>query len=354
MSKHSLWLVYALVTTAAWGAWGALIDLPAEKGFPATLGYAVWSLTMIPPAIVALWNAGWKLEYDARSICLGCVVGALGAGGQLILFQALRLAPAHLIFAYVALSPLVTIVLALVISRERAAWMGWLGIGMAIAAGIFLAWAPPKQNAESGPDKPKARIKIEARAETPATNESADTKANPKDVKKELPQEKGGVESTLWIVLASLVLLAWGIQSFVISHANKTMRAESIFFYMMLTAILIAPIAIPMTDTGGKPVNWGATGLWSAVAIQFLNSIGALLLVYAFRYGKAVIVAPLINAGAPVITIGSSLLIFRQYPTAIQSIGIVLAIVAALLMAIEEEQEAEEEGSGGTPEAQTQ
>ena len=33
-----------------------------------------------------------------------------------------------------------------------------------------------------------------------------------------------------------------------------------------------------------------------------LNAIGALTLVFAFRYGKAIIVSPLINAGAPLLT----------------------------------------------------
>ena len=37
------WLFFALVTTLAWGVWGALIELPEKAGFPATLGYSVWA-----------------------------------------------------------------------------------------------------------------------------------------------------------------------------------------------------------------------------------------------------------------------------------------------------------------------
>jgi hypothetical protein len=40
-----------------------------------------------------------------------------------------------------------------------------------------------------------------------------------------------------------------------------------------------------MTDFP-KPVNWGADGPYLAAVIQSLNAIGALLLVYAFRYGR--------------------------------------------------------------------
>jgi drug/metabolite transporter (DMT)-like permease len=146
-----------------------------------------------------------------------------------------------------------------------------------------------------------------------------------------------------WVLLASLVLLAWGIQGFAISHANKSMKAESIFFYMMLTSVLLIPIALLMTDFSQK-INWGPQGPWLAAAIQILNSVGALLLVYAFRYGKAIIVSPLTNAGGPVITVAISLLtawlcseLIWDSAKTVNSVGIVAAIVATVLMAIEGE-----------------
>jgi hypothetical protein len=61
------WLIYAIITTTFWGVWGALIELPEKAGFPATLGYVVWALTMIPPALVALKIINWKLEKDKKS-----------------------------------------------------------------------------------------------------------------------------------------------------------------------------------------------------------------------------------------------------------------------------------------------
>jgi drug/metabolite transporter (DMT)-like permease len=285
------WLLYTIITVAAWGLWGALIDTPARAGFPETLGYVVWALTMIPPALVALRINGWKLETDPRSIIYGCMAGFLGAGGQLVLFKVLRLAPAYLVFPFIALSPLVTILLALVISRERATPRGWVGILLALAAGVLLAYTPPSGGPGAG---------------------------------------------LLWVGLALIVFLAWGLQGFVISHANRTMQAESIFFYMALTGLLLIPAALAMTDVH-QPIHWGFRGPWLAGLVQVLNAAGALLLVYAFRYGKAIIVSPLINAGAPVVTIILSLLLNRTLPLAIQGGGMVLAITATLLMALEEE-----------------
>ena len=62
--KNKLWLVFAITTTCFWGVWGAVIEIPEKAGFPATLGYSVWALTMILPALVALKIINWKLEYN--------------------------------------------------------------------------------------------------------------------------------------------------------------------------------------------------------------------------------------------------------------------------------------------------
>lgn len=90
------------------------------------------------------------------------------------------------------------------------------------------------------------------------------------------------------------------------------MRAESIFFYMMVTGLLLAPIAYFMIDKESG-VNWGFRGPYLAALVSVLNSMGALTLVYAIRYGKVIIVAPLTNAVAPIITIVLSLLIYAVF-----------------------------------------
>jgi drug/metabolite transporter (DMT)-like permease len=72
--------------------------------------------------------------------------------------------------------------------------------------------------------------------------------------------------------------------------------------------------------------------------IQILNAVGALMLVYAFRYGKAIIVSPLINVGAPVITIVISYLIYSVMPHPVTIIGMLLAIFSVYLIEVEEEE----------------
>jgi drug/metabolite transporter (DMT)-like permease len=285
--KTKLWLVYALITTIFWGVWGALIEIPEKAGFPATLAYAVWALTMIIPAFVVMNMIKWKLEVSKKAIFYGLIIGFLGAGGQLILFHALVTGPAYLVFPFISLSPLVTILLSYTLLKERANRKGWIGIIMAVIAIPMLSYQTPDSSAQFG---------------------------------------------YFWIILAMTVLFAWGIQAFFMKIANNHMKAESIFFYMMLTGLILIPVALYMTDFSAD-INWGFTGPYLTAGIQILNAVGALMLVYAFRYGKAIIVSPLTNAGAPVITIIISLSIYAVVPHLIILTGMILAIIAVLLMA---------------------
>lgn len=288
--KTRPWLIYAIVTTVFWGVWGALIEIPEKAGFPATLGYTVWALTMIPPALVALKKINWKPKLDKKSIFLGCVIGFTGAGGQLILFQALKTGPAYLVFPFISLSPVVTIILSYIFLKERASKRGWFGIILALIAIPLLSYSPPADS---------------------------------------------GVSGYLWIILSLLVFLAWGVQAYVMRFANQTMKAEGIFFYMTLTGLLLIPVALLMTDFS-QNINWGFSGPYLTAMIQILNAIGALMIVYAFRYGKAIIVSPLTNAVAPVITIIISLSIYQVIPHPIIITGMVLALASILIMALDD------------------
>ncbi len=285
MKEKRLWLFYALITTVFWGVWGAFIEIPEKSGFPATLGYVVWSLAMIPCALFALWRINWKLDYDKRSILLGSSAGLIGAGGQLLLFQALRQGPAYIVFPIISLYPVLTIFLSLVFLKERTQLRQWTGIVLALVAMFFLS--------------------------NPQIN----------------PVHSGKVG---WLIMAILVFIMWAVQAFVMKFSNNTMQAESIFFYMMVTGLILAPFAIIMTDFS-IPVNWSFRGPVLAGMIQLLNAIGALTLVYALRYGKAIIVVPMTGL-APVITIVISLVVYGVIPGGILLTGLIIAVIAIVLL----------------------
>jgi drug/metabolite transporter (DMT)-like permease len=284
------WLRYALLTTLMWGVWGAFTSVPSEHGFPDTLTYVVWALTMIAPAIYALRRAHSGLQRDARSVVLGLAIGLLGAGGQMLLFRAVTVGPTYLVFPIVSLSPVVTILMSMILLRERTGKLGVAGIALAVISLPLFDYSPDAQT-----------------------------------------HHYGG-----WFILALAVMLAWGLQAYFIKLANSTMSAESIFVYMMLTGLMFIPVALALTDFA-QPINLGLSGPWLAAAIQILNAIGALLLVYAFRYGKAIVVSPLINAGAPLLTALIALGLAGSLPGPYKLAGVALALAGALLLSLQPE-----------------
>ena len=240
---------------------------------------------MIPCALVALKIIQWKPETDKRSIFLGLAVGLLGAGGQLILFEALREGPAYIVFPLISLFPVLTIILSVAFLKERTNKKHWIGITLALMAAVFLANPKLTGNETSG---------------------------------------------SSWLWLSVIVFMMWGLQAYVMKFSNNTMKAESIFMYMAIGALLLCPFAIWMTDFS-QPINWGLKGPYLAAIIQILNAIGALTLVYALRYGKAIIVVPLTGL-SPVITIVISLIIYAVFPGIVLLIGLILAAVAIFLL----------------------
>lgn len=294
------WLTYALITTFFWGVWGAFAEFPTRHGFPETLVYVVWALTMIPPALFAMQRVGWTITRDGRSVFLGSLIGLTGAGGQMLLFHAVHTGPTYLIFPIIALSPVITIALSLILLKERVSKWGALGVVLALIALPLFNYVPGGEPAAAG-------------------------------------------QGVAWFFYALIILLAWGVQAYFMKLANRTMNAENIFFYMTVTGLLLIPVALWMTDFS-TPVNYGWQGPGLAAITQILNAVGALTLVYAFRYGRAIVVAPLANAGAPLMTAVVSMLVLGVMPNAITVAGIVLALIAASLLAIEPE-----EKSAATP-----
>ena len=287
--KDKLWLLFILITVVTWGVWGAFSDLQMDReGIPETVVYILWALTMIPCAIVALIINKGKFLHDGKSALLGCTVGLLGAGGQLVLFKALAIGPAYIIFPFISMSPVVVITLAALFLKEKANKWQIAGIIVALAAILLLSIQT------GGDDSP--------------------------------------VSGWLWIVLAVLVLFAWGIQGFFMKFANNSMDAESIFVWMAISGLVLIPVAWfmnsePMTageffaQDGVMKASLGCFG------IQILNAVGALTLVYAYRYGKAVIVSPM-EGLSPMVTVLLSLIILSVIPTPLQIAGICCAAFA--------------------------
>lgn len=288
MDKKHNWLLYALVTMITWGVWGAFSD---QTILPKTQVYVMWALSMVPCALVALANIRFKLDVRHKPALLSMGVGLLGAGGQLVLFLALDYAPGYLVMPTIAVAPIVTVFLSTVFLKERVSKLGVLGVVLAFVA--LICFAIPDNT-------------------------------------------DGSVRSWIWIVFAAVVFIFWGIQAFVMKLANnETPDAESVFVYMALSAVLLIPVALLMGRNEPSLCSFGWGEPMKVFGVQLLNAIGAFTLVYANRYGKAMVIAPLADACAPVIMCIISLILYAHFPSIPQIAGMVAAISCVLIFSRE-------------------
>jgi drug/metabolite transporter (DMT)-like permease len=288
------WIPYAALLVLFWGVWGAFSGLPtSEYGYPDEMVYILWSFTMLIPAFFILRS---ERTFDRRPIATfyGLLIGLTGAGGQLVLFQALTIGPAYLIFPVIALSPAITVLMAMAILRERTLTLTKIGIALALTAIVLFSISGDGGNADLGP----------------------------------------------WLLLAILVTAAWGVQAYYMRKAALVgVNDGTTFGYMALSGLLLVPAAFFMM--GGLPENapWQAPAL--TLGTQLLNAVGALFLVMALSRGKASVVAPTTNALAPVLTIVLSLIAYQTLPTPYATAGIVLAIVGSTLTVLGDERRGE-------------
>jgi drug/metabolite transporter (DMT)-like permease len=292
--RRATWIPYAGLLVLFWGVWGAFSSLPTSRyGYPDPMVYVIWSITMLIPAYFSL--RGQKIDRRPIAAVYGLLIGLTGAGGQLVLFKALTIGPAYIIFPIVALSPAITVLMAFAALRERLTALSWIGVALALVAIVLFSVS------------------------------SGDS------------QETSG--TYLW--LAILVCIAWGVQAYFMRKAAVVgVNDATTFGWMTVSGLLLIPVALIMM--GGLPLSfpWQAPALTAIT--QLLNAVGALFLVMAMSRGKATIVAPVTNALAPVLTIVLSLIVFQTLPTGFQVAGIVLALVGSSLMVYSTEKSGDE------------
>jgi drug/metabolite transporter (DMT)-like permease len=294
MTRTRSWIFYAALLVLFWGVWGAFSSLPITLyGYPDEMVYVIWAVVMIIPAAFALRRQ--RFDRRPKAAIYGLLIGLSGAGGQLLLFNALSTGPAYLIFPIISVSPAITVLMAVAFLRERLRGVAVIGLIAALAAIVLFSVA-------GGSDD--------------------DAAAGP------------------WLLIAIFVSIAWGVQAFFMRKAATIgVNDATTFAWMAISGLILVPFAI--IGMGGLPldVTWQAPVLTAAT--QLLNAVGALFLVMALSRGKASIVAPTTNALAPVLTIVVSLIFYQTLPTIFGTIAIALALIGSTLMVYSDEKRGE-------------
>jgi drug/metabolite transporter (DMT)-like permease len=285
------WLVAALVSVVLWGLW-ALLFASASTSMPPLQVQVVSTVGLLPVLLALLFARGvWKGNRHMRGIVSGILTGFCGTLGNVAFSAALQAGgEASVITPVTALYPLVTLVLAVVLLRERVNAVQMLGIVLAVMAiGLF--------------------------------------------------GSAGGTEATSWLTAATAPWLASALVALALyGIAGITEKLSTIDISDELSTICFGIAALVVA--GGILATQAfeempASGVWaqalgSGVVFGFALWIGFA----AYRGGKASIVTALL-ALYPVVTVVLAVSILGESIDLAKGVAIGLALLAGLALSYE-------------------
>lgn len=137
-SKLPPWLLFSLLTIALWGVWGAMSKAISDH-INAYVNQVLFTVGLIPLVLLVLRSKRLSGGSNRkRGIFYAFITGILGGTGNIAFFKSLTLGgQASVVVPMTGMSPLVTVLMALVVLRERMTRLQTLGVVLALLA-IYL------------------------------------------------------------------------------------------------------------------------------------------------------------------------------------------------------------------------
>jgi len=132
------WLVFALTSIFWWGLFGFLAKVGSERVSPIQM-YFFFVIGMIPLVVAAILRLHRKVETDRRGVGYGMLNGVFSGLGLLAYYAAMEGGKASIVGPVTSLYPLVTVILAVALLKERLNRVQQLGVGFAITSILILS-----------------------------------------------------------------------------------------------------------------------------------------------------------------------------------------------------------------------
>jgi len=133
------WFYYSVLCVLFWGGWVLFSKLGSDEISASAMQF-IFAFGFIPVAILVVLLKRVKFEKSGKGIAFSLANGVLAGIGGLALFAAYRSGGnTSVITAATALYPLVTVVLAILVLRERLTWLQVVGLAFAVAAIIIFS-----------------------------------------------------------------------------------------------------------------------------------------------------------------------------------------------------------------------
>jgi len=287
------WLIWTLLTLLSWGIWAVLIKL-IDGQLSEAHSQAISTLGIVPILVaLALTKESAPAGNRRHGIALAFGSGVLSCLGNIACYQAISHAKAATVVPLTALSPLVTVLLAIPLLKERVNAIQWVGIGVAIVA-VLLFSVEPDAAVVSAVISP-------------------------------------------WLLLALAAVVMWGITGLMQKMSTNFISARTSAIWFLIAFI---PVAAVILFNNPLPRDISARTWMLATALGFTLALGNLTILLAFASGgKASIITPLAGLYS-VVSIPIAILVLGEEVTGRESLCIALALAAVVLLSYQSQPDA--------------
>jgi drug/metabolite transporter (DMT)-like permease len=290
------WMIYATLSMLAWAAWSLLSPL-ASAGLSGGMVQCLSSVGLLPVAIGLLCLPNRRPHpHLGKGLALATLTGLLAGLGNVMVYRALENGgPVSIVFPISSLAPLVPVLAAPILFRERLIPLQVAAIAVALVAIVLL-----NTNTSAEP--------------TAATSSSL---------------------VSAWMMYAVLSLIIFGI-TFLPQKGATYFISDELSTVAFAGGFILLDVALLATD---RSLTWNIPRLAGGVSllIGVLMGLGSLTLFQAYRHGKASIVTPYVQL-FPVISVVVGVPLYHEKLDWWRGIGIVAAIGAGLVLSLEREE----------------
>lgn len=270
------------LTLLSWGLWAVLSRFIEDELSPAycqaisTLGFAPILL-----ALLRMKDSDAPRGDSSLGTGLALASGVVSSLGNVAYYTALETAKASTVAPLTAMSPAVTILLAVLLLRERVGLLQWLGMAVSLGAIYLLNF--------SGEE---------------------------------------GLEAE-WIRYALIPLVLWGVTLLLQKMATDRISGKWAAFWFLVAFI---PLAVWVILTQPLPDQISPRAWCVAIAMGFALGFGNLTIMWALSSGgKASIVAPL-SGLYPLVSLPIAILLLGERLNAREIAGVACAMIAVYLL----------------------
>lgn len=292
--KERSWLVFAIIAALCWGVWGILAKFISAEISP-YVNHLMFTIGMLftLPFIIRKCK---KRDLNLRGVIWGLIGGILAVIGNVAIYNSFGTGGlAAVVIPVSNLYPLVTIIIALLVFKEKMHWMNGIGILIVVPAIIMLSGQ--SQIFED----PSLFFK--------------------------------NIGLKVWLLFALIALVFWGLFSATQKVTTNYISAEWSYLTFIVSSVLISIIFLL---SGLIDFNFTRGTLFTGSLAGMLNGLGVLASFSAYRaQGQASKVTAIAGALQPVFTIILAIVFLGERLTIIETSGISLAILGSLFLSIE-------------------